>query len=404
MHRVHPLLPLSLMLVFAVAAHTAPGAGFGLYEGGARGNALGGLAGRADDPSALFFNPAGITQLEGSQVMGGLTLIAPMTDVQVTTPAGKVTTTTERNYWMPPHLYGTYQVNDSVWAGLGIYSRFGLGTEFDSEWPGRFNSYNAVIQSLSFNPNVALKVNDKLSVAAGVSAMWFDLELERKLPGPAGELDFSLTGDSIGYGFNGGIRYEVTEKVALGASYQSTVKQEVEGDASIRVAKSSASGDVKLPDMIFFGIAVEPTDRVSVEVGTIYTGWSSYDELKVKIDDPTLLGKTEVVSEKDWDDVWRYYAGVEYAVNEAWDVRLGYTYDPSPIPDRTADYLVPANDRHLVGVGCGYKWESWKLDLSYTYLSIQDRTIKARPAEGVFDSKFENGDAHMVGVSLSKAL
>mgnify|MGYP001355771541 FL=1 len=117
MHRVHPLLTLSLMVVLAVAAHTASGAGFGLYEGSARGNALGGLAGRADDPSALFFNPAGITQLEGSQIMGGLTLIAPMTDVQVTTPAGKVTTSTERNYWMPPHLYGTYQVNDSVWAG-----------------------------------------------------------------------------------------------------------------------------------------------------------------------------------------------------------------------------------------------------------------------------------------------
>jgi len=119
MYRVHRLFGLSVLLTVIITASSALGAGFGLYEGSARGNALGGITGRADDPSAIFFNPAGITQLEGTHLMGGLSVVSPVTDVQVTTPAGPLTTTTERNYWMPPHLYGTHQVNDSVWAGLG---------------------------------------------------------------------------------------------------------------------------------------------------------------------------------------------------------------------------------------------------------------------------------------------
>lgn len=405
MRRGLALFTLCLAVILATVAQHASGAGFGLYEGSARGNAMGGaLTARADDPSALYYNPAGITQLEGVQIMGGATFIAPSAEVETLTPAGAVTTETEDNVWVPPHLYGTYQVNDQLWAGFGMYSRFGLGTEFKSTWPGRFNSYNASIQTLSFNPNVALKLNDKISVAAGLSAMWFDLALERKIPILGNELNFKLTGDSIGYGYNAGLRAQLMDRVALGVAYQSTVEQEIEGDADITLAKSGATGDVKLPDMVFFGLSVNPVDKLSVEIGAVYTGWSTYDALTVKIKDPTLLGVTEVTSEKDWDDTWRYVIGAEYALNDAWALRVGYVYDQTPVPDRTADYLVPANDRHLYSAGCGYKWNDWTLDLAYTYLAIEDREIKGRPQDGVFDSEFKNGYAHMVGVSLSKSL
>ncbi len=148
----------ALAVMLAGAPHSF-GAGFALYEGSARGNALGNLAGSADDPSAMFMNPAGITQLPGLQVMAGATVISPMVDVQTTNPYGGNgnTESGERNYWIPPHLYASYQFNDSVWFGLATYSRFGLGTEFDDDWWGRYNNYNAVVQTLSFNPNVALK-------------------------------------------------------------------------------------------------------------------------------------------------------------------------------------------------------------------------------------------------------
>ena len=105
----------------------------------------------------------------------------PTTDVTTKTPAGSVTTESEDNTWVPPHLYGTYQVNDSVWAGVGLFSRFGLGSDFPETWPGRYNSYNAESQTVTLNPDVAYKVNDKLSLAAGLSATYFDLELDRKI-------------------------------------------------------------------------------------------------------------------------------------------------------------------------------------------------------------------------------
>lgn len=392
-----------------VGLQTVHGAGFGLYEGSARGNALGGtMVGRADDPSAIYFNPAGITQLSGLQVMGGATLIRPSMTVKTMTPAGEVSTETEDNIWVPPHLYGTYQVSDSIWAGMGLFSRFGLGTEFPSDWPGRYNNYDAEIQTLTLNPDVAFKINDQISVAAGVNATWFDLTLKQKVPttpdyNPATDLDAELTGDSIGYGYNFGVRYAPVKWMALGASYQSEVDEDVDGSVDLGVWDSDASGDVTLPAEIMLGVVFMPTEKLSLEVGAVRTEWSSYDQLKIKFDDPTFLGP-ESISEKNWNDVWRYQCGVEYKLTEQFDLRAGYTYDEEPIPGDTVDYLVPANDRQLYSVGCGYHVKNWTVDLSYTYLSIRDRKVDARMDDGVLPSWFNEGDTHLVGVSLSAKL
>jgi long-chain fatty acid transport protein len=405
------------VLGLLVAASIAQGAGFALYEGSARGNALGGtLVGRADDPSAIFFNPAGITQLPGAQVMGGVTFILPQTDVVTDVGDMKITTETEDNVWIPPHLYSTYQHNDSLWFGLGILSRFGLGTEYDDDWPGRYNIYNAVVKTLTVNPNVAYKVNDKLSLAGGVSAMWFDLELEKKIPSDAGDIDQNLTGDDWSYGFNLAAHYKACDWISFGASYVSQVEQDVEGDVDFTKPvglpaeifnDTGASGEITLPDMLFLAVTFYPSDRCSLEVDAVWNGWSSYDKLCIVCDDIIYIDPSTgqpvqgSTTAKDWDDVWRFQIGVEYAATDWLDLRLGYVFDESPIPDETADYLVPANDRHLYNIGCGMHWEQWVLDLSYTYLDIETRSVDGRPDEGIFDSEFENGVTHLFGISVS---
>ena len=384
-----------------VSVPTAGAAGFGLYEGSARGNAMGGaVVARADDPSALYYNPAGITQLSGLQIMAGATMIGPKTELTTLTPMGNVTTESEDNWWTPPHLYASYQLQDKVWMGLGIYSRFGLGTEFDDDWPGRYNSYNAVIKSMHFNPNVAIKATDKLSLAAGVSAVWFDLTLEQKIPYGAQELDMSLEGDSFGYGYNLALRYEVLKWMALGASYQSRVQQTVEGDADIQIGSTGAEGDVELPDMMMLGVAFEPTEKFSFEVGAVYTGWSSYDELAIDFSNPMLLGPG-VTIEKGWENVWRYCLGAEYQLSESLALRAGYVYDEEASPNDTVDYLVPANDRQILSIGAGYKIGDWTIDASYSYLMIADRHIHARLEDGVLDTEADNADTHMIGLSIS---
>ena len=110
------------------------------------------------------------------------------------------------------------------------------------------------------------------------------------------------------------------------------------------------------------------------------------------------------VTEKDWDDVFRYQFGVEYALDETWALRAGYIFDETPDPDAHVDYIVPANDRHLFSVGVGYKKDNFFCDLGYTYLMIRDRDVAERQADGVVEGKFKDGDAHMVGVSVGYKL
>lgn len=399
-------------------ADMAPGAGFALYEGSARGNSLGGsLVARADDPSALFYNPAGITQLPGFQLMGGTTAILPKTDV-VTIEAGtKIRSETENNVWIPPHLYSTCQYTDSIWFGLGIFSRFGQGTEFDETWPGRYNSYNAVIQTLTVNPNVAFKVNDRLSLGVGASWMWLDLTLEQKidfgkLSGNPSVLDVdqSLTGDSCGYGFNLALHYRAFDWMSLGVSYCSRIKQKMEGEADFSRPSgvpasmfndTRVSGETTFPDMAFFGVTLYPVDRLTVEVDGVWTGWSTYDKFTIDYRDPILSDVRSITKEKKWDDVWRLQVGVEYKALDWLDLRLGYVWDDSPIPGETADYIVPGNDRHLYSLGCGLNWREWIADFSYTYLYVERRSVNARPEDGVLGSRFENGHVHLIGFSLS---
>lgn len=400
------LIVLALGLFTVIFSHRADAAGFGIYEWSARGNALGGaMVARADDPSAVAFNPAGMVQLDGTQVMFGFTAISPTADLLNEldpTPKGRVSSVAST--WFPPHLYYTRQLDGKNWFGIGVFTRFGLGTKLEPDWFGRYNSYNAEITSLSINPSWAWKLNERWAAGIGVEAVYFGIDLRRKIfTGQGFDLDSKLEGDSIGWGWNLGVLYRPTEKVQLGVTYRSQVGQKVEGnfDATLpdgsKYLRKGASGEITLPDLFTAGILFKPTERLSLEADAVLTRWSSYDKLQIEFDDDT-----SVTSAKNWKDVWRYQLGIEYALSEKMDLRLGYVIDPSPIPDETIDYIAPTNDRRLYSIGLGYKNGDWAYDLSYIYLKIKEREIAGRPAEGVFPSRSENGEAHLFGISLSR--
>jgi long-chain fatty acid transport protein len=417
----------SAALGVLAAAHLCYGAGFALFEGSARGLALGGaVVGRADDPSALYYNPAGITQLPGIQFMGGGTVIIPSTKVRSEFGGAQTSTETEDNVFLAPHFYATYQFNDSLWFGLGVFSPFGLGTEFDEDWPGRYNNYNAVIETLSINPNLAFKVTDKLSVAAGMTVMWMDLTLEKKVDlsrqnNPlinTFDVDSSLTGDSFGYGFNFAAHYKPFDWMSLGASYRSQIKQHIQGEADFTKPNkpffltqaqfdalfndTDADGSIVLPDQIFLGACFKPFDRLTWEVGGVWTRWSTFDELGISFDvSPTGPGTSVPATAKDWNDVWRFQTGVEYKALDWLDLRVGFVWDQEPSPDETVDYLVPANDRFLYSAGLGFHWNNWGADVSYTFLDIRGRDVTARRPDGILDSEFRDGQAHLIGMSVS---
>jgi long-chain fatty acid transport protein len=407
-----------VFLVFMLLAFSrrADAAGFGIYEWSARGNALGGaMVARADDPSAVAFNPAGMVQLEGTQMMFGFTAISPTADVTgYELPAYLMAdpfATTVSSTFFPPHFYYTRQVNENQWFGIGLFTRFGLGTEFDPDWFGRYNSYKGEIASVSVNPSWAWKVNDKFSLGVGIEGMYFAIDLRKRIPPISAyglpENDSQLDGDSFGWGWNLGLLFKPVEDVRFGLTYRSTIEQEVKGDIKFGnpvpglFPNTGAGGRITLPDLLSAGVFWQASPKLSLEVDAVLTRWSAYDNLTITYDDP-VGGHDSTTYPKNWNDTWRYQIGIEYAINEALDLRVGYIIDPSPIPDSTVDYLAPTNDRKLYSIGLGYRKGDWTYDFSYTYLDIKPREIEGRLADFIYDSYQNNADAHLFGISLSR--
>jgi long-chain fatty acid transport protein len=395
------LLVASLGWLF-LAVEPGYGSGFALYEGGARSSALAGaVVARADDLSAIFYNPAGLVQLPKIQIMCGFTTFIPR--VEIVTHPGPVATPNlmQSSVSFAPHFFGSYQVAERVWLGLGVNSPFGLGTQYNHDWPGRFNVTKAAIQTLNLNPSIAVKVTDYLSLGAGLDIMYFALNLKRVLPLPLlGPQAVDLQGSSWGLGFNLGLLLKPLDYLALGVSYRSQVRQQLDGTARFRPFSAfdgDASGSIMLPDMIFAGIMVRPMKQLSVEGGIIWTHWELFRRLDIKFSN--ALGTLS--ESKEWHNTWRGQLGVEYQALPWLDLRAGYAFENEPMPDRFADYLVPStNRRHNFSCGTGFHWRAMTLDLAYVMVLMPDRTVNSSQAIGVLPSDFQGRLSHVVTMSL----
>jgi long-chain fatty acid transport protein len=385
-----------------LAAGPGYASGFALYEAGARSSALAGaVVARADDLSAIFYNPAGLVQLPGFHLMAGFTTFIPR--AEIVTHLGPVATTNQMQSGVifAPHFFTSYQVSERVWLGLGLNSPFGLGVQYNADWPGSSNIIRATIKTLNLNPTLALKLTDYLSLGAGLDIMYFQLNLKRVLPLPMlGPQALDLQGGSWGLGFNLGILFKPWDYLSFGLSYRSQVNQQVEGQSRFRpfsAFDSGSSGSIILPDMIFAGIAVRPVQQWSVEGGIIWTHWELFKRLDVKFDN--ALG---TLSEpKNWHNTWRGQLGVEYQALPWLALRAGYAFENEPMPDQYADYLVPSTDRrHNFTCGAGFRWRSMTLDLAYEMVLMMNRTVNNSRAAGVLPSDFQDRLSHVVVMSL----
>ncbi|SHI47995.1 OmpP1/FadL family transporter [Halodesulfovibrio aestuarii] len=402
----------SCVLLLAVAT-SASAAGFALYEWSARGNALGGtLVGRADDPSAVAYNPAGITQLEGTQLAVGVSLASPYSEVVTTAPSGATTTTdSESAIFAIPHFYVTHKINDKWAIGFGEFSRFGLGFLYDKdEFPGASNVYDAKIQTISLNPNVAYKITDRLSAAVGIEYVYVDVAIKKNyLLGTS-----KLNGSGDGIAMTAGLHYKL-DNWRFGVGYHSQAKVDASGDTKISGAnpalvaaygalpdgKYDTKASIVLPDMISFGITYYPIEELSIEFAAINTRWSTYRNFDLTLDTP--VGDKVIEQPKDWNDVWRLSLGAEYAINDNWTIRGSYSYDEAPEDAKYVDYMIPAADRHLFGAGVGYKIDNWTIDLAYTYILAEGVDYDDSVASGVTDGKSKNGVTHMGALTVGYA-
>lgn len=333
-----------------------------------------------DDPSLLGYNPAGITRLKGSWVGGGLSYINPRgrVDFHGAMAGGETWSNTEAPGYVP-NLYYVTQQNDRLWWGIGVFSRFGNSTEYAPTWPGRYNSYLAKITGLTVQPTVAYKITDKLSVAAGVDINYIKLDLKKKIAysklfGVSGpDVDFELTGDNIALGWLLGFNYDINDSTSFAAVYRSKITQNMDADANLSLSflNTGAHGTVTLPDSITLGLGHKLDDKTRIELGAVYTKWSTYDKLEITFD-KNLPTSTDV---KNWKDVWRYHIGVEHKLNDTWSIMGGYAYDNSPMPDETMDFQVPTGDRQTISIGLKKRSGNSELAFAWGYMWIKDRVV-----------------------------
>lgn len=401
------LLVLVFLTIFLLEAVVANAEGFAVTDFSARGTGLaGGMVGRANDPSAVAYNPAGITQLPGTQLMLGTTLNMPQGSVETRDASGTITTTdANKKIWPAPNIYGTYQANDSVWLGFGLFSRFGIGIGYPSDWPGRYSLVDVTLQTVSFNPNIAFKLTDKLSLAFGLDFMYASMEMNRDIPVLTNIISMSLEGDSTELGFNAALHYIFNDQWQAGLSYRSAVTQSVEGDVvftkqvpATGLVDSGVKGELFLPDSISFGLNYNPSPVWNFEAGFVHTFWSKYSDLDIHLDSGLSL-----LSKKSWNDTWLLNISAEYQALDWVALRGGYSYETNAVNKEYSDYMTPSYGRYRLHTGIGFAWDSWKLDMAYSYVSVIDLDHSYSKVAGVAGSGIKSKDtaSHVVGLAVS---
>ena len=397
---------LSLALVATTSA--LRGSGFAIYEVDARGLSMGNASvGRIDDASALYFNPAAITQLPGVQTVVGSAFISPSVKVSGVSN-GADFTTSMNDYTQPvPHLYSTYRINDDMAAGLAIFVPFGLKSDFAQNpdvWPGAYNNYMTKIQTFEIAPTFAYRlVHDQpwakqISVAAGLAFLRADVDLRSLLPAmfvafpdlaPYASKPMILKGSTWEYGYNLAVQYEVNDQLSFGAVYRSGFNLGfTSADAKLGDDPKfgGASGQIKLPDSFAIGVNYSPVVPLNIGFQALWTGWSRYDWLKIQNPSapemPTALAEAGVSlrninKPKHWGNVWRYSLGAEYQLNNQVALRAGLVIDKDPVNKDYADFMVPSDDRQIYSIGLGWTInKNVTLNFAYAYLKIKSVTYR----------------------------
>jgi len=402
-------LAASILLALPGTAHAA---GFAVYEQGTTGlgNAFAGAAAVAEDPTTIFWNPAGMTYLEGGQVSGSGFVIVPSSGF--TNDDSRICPTP--SLCAPPGLaliagndgrdgavtsfvgaFGySQQVTDDLWLGVSLNAPFGLVTDYDSGWVGRYHTKHSELLTINLQPSIAYRVTDWLSIGVGANIQYAYASLTSFLDtgaaiGPPGSADSFLhvDGSDFGFGANVGILIEPIEGTRLGIHYRSELEQNLSGDAVLEVHPAfpvvgggtfvgTAKADLTLPDTVAISLFHQLTDDITLLGDATWTQWSDVPSLVINIAG-VPIASGQAITPLGWKDTWRFSAGVIWQATDEFALRLGYAYDESPVPSATLRTpRVPDDNRHWATVGGTYEVDDGvDLSLAYAHLFVGDVPI-----------------------------
>ena len=387
---------IGMMLGLLLLPSLAFASGYGVFTQGASGlGQANAVVAHSTGPSSAYFNPALLTEVPGTQAEVGSTGIYAKRKVKLDSTGE--TQHGKEKWEFPGTFYLTHQMNDRVTAGLAVFFPFGLSSEWHDDFEGRYIGTSGEIATTSINPVAAFKVNDRISLAAGVSAVYFDAELKSMInqfaagiviPGSLGldpiidpgmtDIEQKFTGDDWGFGYNLGLTAKLTDVLSFGAAYRSEVDLKVDGKLKLsgvdpRLApffqNSGGSAEVTLPQQVVAGLAYRFSVPMIVELGVRWEDWKSTDKLQIKLDN----GQSVPPVPRDWHATWAYNMGGQYRLNESLALNAGYLYGKDAVPSGTVEVLIPDSDAHLFTFGAEWMSGPWTVAGAFGYEHHENR-------------------------------
>ena len=344
----------------------------------ARGNAF---VATADDPSAIYYNPSGITQLEGQNVqVGSLLYLGIYGDYN--SPSGQGIHNDAEVIPVPTLQYTLTPKEWPVSFGFGVYEPFGFSVKWPNDTPFRQESLKGNLAYLTMNPVVAWKILPTLSIGAGPTFNYSRLTLVQGiLPNPTPLLSADQTefkGDAWSYGFNGGVLWQPFEQWSFGASYRSSSRMDYHGDFSLHnppppyrsVSVSGASTELDFPQIVIGGVSYRPTKHWNLEVDIDWADWSSVNSLSYQ-GTPVPVPSRKL----DWQESFMYEVGVTRYFDSGYYLSAGYFYSQASTSSQYFTPMVPDTDLHIGSLGGGYKGQTWSWALALQIIGGGWRTV-----------------------------
>jgi long-chain fatty acid transport protein len=412
---------ISLTVILGIAANSY-GSGFAIFTQDASSLAqANATTAHLDLPSAVFINPALISNLDGTQVEIGTSIIKLST--KMTDSFSGQTAETSSQLFFPSTFYATHQFSKVITAGIGVFSPFGLSTKWGDSWQGRYIATNSELESVNINPVVSFRVTRDISVAGGLQYLIVSATLKKKINlSPLGLPDASqeFSGDGHGFGFNLGAHADLGKGFLAGIAYRSKVNVNLDGDVThglpvdlplltAMFPNTHGSATLHLPAQATFGIAYTGLKPATLELGVRWEGWSSFKDLTIDLTEP-VAGMNTSMTPKNWRDTYTFMTGIKYQLSEPLALMVGYLYSGNAVPDSTFDPIVPDANTNFYTLGAEFKHKTLRLALSYSYQQYQNRNknnmVDDNPLDGILNpATAANGTykSHLqvIGISVS---
>ncbi len=409
-----------MALFVAMIGPSALAGGFSIFEQGAKATAMGGaFAATADDPSAMFYNVAGIAhQREASVLLGGtiITFENQFSGESYEFPGPGTTARYADHTFFPVNGYALVPVGENMTFGLGMFTPFGLRADWENrdEFPGRFIAQDTELKVASLQPSFAWK-NASGSLALGIGAE-YRLSLVKLKRNQAAINPFTQEIADIGHiylasdemqkntdwGFNVGAIWRPTDRWSVGLAYRHSMKIDYSGTAtftqiptgypefdglvSLSLPHDQAiSTSVSFPAIIQFGVATTMFRTWTIEFDVVGMTWSEFESLEVNFEDPNT---PDLAIEENWDDSFSYRLGANKQVNDRWAVQMGVLWDETPQPLEVVSPILPDASRFGFSLGVGFDNGRWMVNVSDVYLPFDDLDTEGVSQDN-FNGKYE---------------